>query len=190
MSSSKNSISCDPFRSLDQIAYIKNMLRSKPRELLLFVLGINSGLRVCDIVRLKVKQFKNAQLGDIVAIIESKTGKPNYVLVNSAILEALQNYFAKTEINDNDYLFWSQKGKFLKTQRVRHMIQDWAAAAGAAGHYGAHSLRKTFGYIQRTVYGATAEVICKRFNHSSPSATMVYLNIEDDEVKSILSNEI
>jgi len=46
------------------------------------------------------------------------------------------------------------------------------------------------GYIQRTVYGVGFEVICKRFNHSSPAITMRYLGIEDKEVQGILMNEV
>jgi hypothetical protein len=50
--------------------------------------------------------------------------------------------------------------------------------------------RKTFGYIQRTKYGVSFEVLCKRFGHSSPAITMRYLGIDDREVKGILLNEI
>lgn len=56
--------------------------------------------------------------------------------------------------------------------------------------YGAHTLRKTFGYIQRTVYGVGFELLCERYNHSSPAITMRYLGIESKEVKGILMNEI
>ena len=58
------------------------------------------------------------------------------------------------------------------------------------GGYGAHTLRKTWGYIQRTVQGVGFEIISKRFNHSSPSVTMRYLGIEDKEAHDTLMNEI
>ena len=54
----------------------------------------------------------------------------------------------------------------------------------------AHFLRNTSGYIQRTKFGVGFELICKRFNHSSPSVTMRYLGIEDKEVLEILTHEI
>ena len=54
----------------------------------------------------------------------------------------------------------------------------------------AHFLRNTSGYIQRTKVGVGFELICKRFNHSSPSVTMRYLGIEDKEVLEILTHEI
>jgi hypothetical protein len=58
------------------------------------------------------------------------------------------------------------------------------------GNFGAHSLRKTWGYIQRTVYGVGFEILCKRFNHSNPVITVRYLGIEDKEVQNILMNEV
>ena len=58
------------------------------------------------------------------------------------------------------------------------------------GNYGTHSMRKTFGYIQRKEFGVGFEVLCKRFGHSSPSITIRYLGIADKEVSGILLNEI
>ena len=48
----------------------------------------------------------------------------------------------------------------------------------------------TCGYVQRTTYGVGFEILCKRFNHSSPAITMRYLGIEDKEVQNILMNEV
>ena len=73
---------------------------------------------------------------------------------------------------------------------VNRMIKSWCRAINLPGNYGAHTLRKTFGYIQRTKFGVGFEVLCRRFNHSSPAITMRYLGITDQEVYSILQNEI
>ena len=73
---------------------------------------------------------------------------------------------------------------------VNRMIKEWCKTINLEGNYGAHSLRKTFGYIRRTKFGVGFELICKRFNHSSPSVTMRYLGIEDKEVLEILTHEI
>ncbi len=78
----------------------------------------------------------------------------------------------------------------ITVQTVNRLIKTWTKAINLKGNYGAHSLRKTFGYIQRTHYGVGFEVLCKRFNHSSPTVTMRYLGITDDEVIEILQNEI
>ena len=92
-------------------------------------------------------------------------------------------------MSDDDYLFKSRKGKHpLNIQAVNYLIKRWAASINLKGNYGAHSLRKTWGYIQRINYGVGFEVICKRFNHQSPAVTMRYLGITDKEVENILVN--
>ncbi|MFN2344045.1 MAG: site-specific integrase, partial [Desulfonatronovibrio sp.] len=73
---------------------------------------------------------------------------------------------------------------------ANRLVKAWCRAINLRGNYGTHSLRKTFGYIQRIKYGVGFEVLCKRFNHSSPAVTMRYLGIEDKEVNGILMNEI
>ena len=73
---------------------------------------------------------------------------------------------------------------------VNRLVKSWCKAINLPGNYGAHTLRKTFGYIQRTKFGVGFEVLCRRFNHSSPAITMRYLGITDSEVYSILQNEI
>ena len=71
------------------------------------------------------------------------------------------------------------------------VINDaWIYDNAPLGNYGAHTLRKTWGYIQRTLHGVGFEIICKRYNHSNPAITMRYLGIQDKEVHSTLMNEI
>ncbi len=111
--------------------------------------------------------------------------------MNKTIFKFLQNYLNKIRPNDEDYLIPSRKGeKAVIVQRVNNMVKEWTGKINLRGNYGAHSLRKTWGYIQRTVFGVGFEVLCKRFNHSSPAITMRYLGIEDREVQNILMNEV
>jgi len=70
------------------------------------------------------------------------------------------------------------------------LIKTWCKDINLAGNYGAHTLRKTWGYHQRINHGVGFEILCKRYNHSSPSITMGYLGIESKEVHDILMNEI
>jgi hypothetical protein len=70
------------------------------------------------------------------------------------------------------------------------MVRSWAEAINLKGQYGAHTLRKTFGYHQRVTFGAGFEILCKRYNHSSPAITMRYIGIEDKEVCELLMNEV
>jgi site-specific recombinase XerD len=154
-------------------------------------MGVNNGLRTGDLLNLYVRQLYDAKVGDTITIVEGKTHKTNILVVNKTIHKSLQNYFDKGKPKLADYLFTSRKGeKAITVQCVNNMVKKWTRMINLKGNYGAHSLRKTWGYIQRTVYGVGFEVLCKRFNHSSPAITMRYLGIEDKEVQNILMNEV
>ena len=185
-------ITVDSIRNPEHITAIKQLLSSKPRDLLLFTLGINNGIRTGDIIRLKVKDFLNKRVGDTISIRESKTGKTNALMLNKAVHKALTAYFASENCQPEDYLFKSRSGNNqpLTVQTVNRMVKTWTRAINIQGNYGAHTLRKTFGYVQRTHYGVGFEVLCKRFNHGNPTVTMRYLGISDSEVVEILQNEV
>ena len=185
-------IRVEPIRSIEDIKSIKRVLSDRPRDLLLFTMGINNGLRTGDLLRLRVAEVQNLKAGDSIEIRESKTGKRNVLLVNKAVHKVLRNYLDAVQPNEQDFLFASRKTKKpLTVQAVNKMIKEWTRSINLnQGNYGSHSLRKTFGFIQRTKFGVGFEVLAKRFNHSSPAVTMRYLGISDKEVNGILMNEI
>ena len=184
-------ITVDPIRRIKDIQAISKLLSDSPRNHLLFVMAVNNGLRTGDLLNLYAGQLYNAKVGDTITIVEGKTNKTNILVVNKTIHKSLQNYFEKVKPKLSDYLFTSRKGeKAITIQCVNNMVKKWTRMINLKGNYGAHSLRKTWGYIQRTIYGVGFEVLCKRFNHSSPAITMRYLGIEDKEVQNILMNEV
>lgn len=184
-------LSVDPIRKLSDIKAISKMLSDKPRDHLLFTMGINNGLRVIDLLNLKVKDVQHLKLGDTLTIKETKTGKENILAINKAIFKSLKRYLDEIQPEENEYLFPSRKGNSpLQSQAVGTLVQNWTKAINLNGRYGTHSLRKTWGYIQRTQFGVGFEIICRRYNHSSPAITMRYLGIEDKEVHCVLMNEI
>jgi len=111
-------------------------------------------------------------------------------MVNKTVYKVLQEYLEQVQPDVEDYLFKSRNGinKPLDRSTVNKMVKEWTK--GIKGNFGTHSLRKTFGFIQRTKYGIGFEVLCKRFGHSSPAITMRYLGIDKGEVNGILLNEI
>ena len=186
-----DNITVAPIRRIEDIKSISKLLSDSPRNHLLFTMGINNGLRAGDLLKLKVKDVRNLKVGDTLNIKESKTGKDNVLVVNKAVHKSIKNYLEKVQPPNSDYLFASRKGnKAITIQAVNNMIKKWTRAINLEGNYGAHTLRKTWGYMQRTRYGVGFEIICKRFNHSSPVVTMRYLGIEDKEVHNTLMNEI
>jgi integrase len=184
-------ITVDPIRRMKDIQAISKLLSDNPRNNLLFVMGTNNGLRTGDLLKLKVGGVKGMKVGDTLIIKEGKTGKRNMLVMNKSIHKSLQIYLEVLKPMDDDFLFRSRKGsKAVTVQCVNNMVKQWTRTINLRGNYGAHSLRKTWGYVQRTVYGVGFEILCKRFNHSSPTITMRYLGIEDKEVQNILMNEV
>jgi len=184
-------ITVDPIRRMKDIQSISKLLSDHPRNHLLFVMGTNNGLRTGDLLKLKVGDVKGMKIGDTLAIKEGKTGKRNILVMNKSIYKSLQTYLEAMKPMDDDFLFASRKGnRSITVQCVNNMVKKWTRMINLKGNYGAHSLRKTWGYVQRTTYGVGFEILCKRFNHSSPAITMRYLGIEDKEVQNILMNEV
>jgi len=185
------SLTVEPIRKLKDIKSISRLLKSRPRDYLLWVLGINNGLRAKDLVRIRYSQVEGLKAGAVINIVETKTGKDNLLVINKAAYKALQAYLIIIEPASGDYLFKSRKGNsHISSQSVGRLVRSWASAINLKGRYGAHTLRKTWGYHQRTRHGAGFEILCKRYNHSSPAITMRYLGIEDREVCELLMNEI
>ena len=186
------SITVDPIRDPKALERIKKNLLSNPRDYCLFICGINNGLRISDLLNLKVSQVKGLKSETSIYIKEKKTKKKNVFMVNKAVYSAIRGHLDTSHLKDEDYLFPSRKtpGKPLTIQRAWQLVSKWCRDAELVGNFGSHTLRKTFGYMQRTRFGTGFEVLCRRFNHSSPAVTMRYLGVEDAEVNGILLNEI
>ena len=184
-------IAVDPIRQIKDIKAISKLTSGNKRDHLLFVMGINNGLRACDLVRVKVGDLRYLKVGDTLTIKETKTGKDNILAVNKTVYKALQAYLDAIRPDDDAYLFASRKGNgHIQSQAVSKLVKKWTGAINLKGNYGSHTLRKTWGYIQRTMHGVGFEIICKRYNHASPAITMRYLGIQDKEVHGVLMNEI
>jgi len=174
----------DPIRDMEDIDRIKKLLKDKPRDLALFICGINNGLRIGDLLALRVGDVRHLKPGETATLTEEKTGKKNVFMINHAVHKALKAYLADSGLRDNQKLFPITK------VRAHQLVKEWTKAAGLRGNFSTHSLRKTWGYQMRTKFGVGFEIIAKRFNHSSPAITMRYLGIEDKEVNGILMNEL
>jgi len=181
-----------PFTEMKHVKALKKVLADRPRDRLLFILGINSGLRVQDILALKVKDVSSVRVGDRIPIIEKKTGKENVLMRNTEIKAALDIYLSAAKPKEEHYLFKSRKGKNypLTTYAVTMMVKRWALEVNVKGNFGAHSLRKTWCYIQRKQYGVSWEILSRRLNHASPSVTRRYLGIQAEEVEEILLHAV
>lgn len=186
-------IEVEPIRDEKDIKSILQLLSEKPRDFLLFTMGINNGIRAGDLLQLKVGDIRYLKPGQVHQIVESKTKKKNVVAINKTVRKALDLYFADGEHKeDQAFLFQSQKGENapLSVQAVHALIKKWTSTINLKGNFGTHSLRKTWGYHQHVKFGVGFDVIAKRYNHSDPKTTMLYLGIQDKEVPNISMNEI
>jgi integrase len=78
----------------------------------------------------------------------------------------------------------------LTVPSVNRLVKQWARAINLPGNYGAHTLRKTFGYHQRVTFGAGIPELMVAFNHSSQRETLDYLCIQPEEIRSLYLNEL
>jgi integrase len=103
-------IKVDPIRSINDVKAISKYLADKPRDRLLFIMGVNNGLRCGDLLKLKVNQIKDLKPGEYLEIKESKTGKENILVINKTVYKVIRNYLEKLKPQDEEYLFKSRKG--------------------------------------------------------------------------------
>jgi len=183
----------EPIRLESQIKMIKgNLYRQKsPRDFLLFVFGINSGLRIGDLLSLKLGDVKDSRGGlkDDLDITEQKTGKTRKVFFNKQIKDALNHYLKKTDIFDLDrYLFTNEKSKRnrpITRVRAYQLINEWCREVGIRHKVGGHTLRKTFGYHLR-MQGISIEQISSLLNHQNIKVTFRYIGISQDEDRQVI----
>lgn len=184
----------EPIRDEKKIESIKkNLLGGEHyRDYLLFTLGINTGLRVSDLLKLKYSDVldNKGKFKTHIVIKEKKTNKTKAFPLNDTAKKAISFYINKTGENSSEgYIFTSRKGenKPITRQRAWQVINEVAQSVGIKDEIGTHTLRKTFGYHAR-MKGVSIELIQKLFNHSAPSVTMKYIGITQDELDNVYFN--
>ena len=186
-----------PIRDTKKIDAMKSIMKgeSNYRDLLLFVLGINTGLRISDILALKWSSFINGggrllKSGDQLNVVEIKTKKIKNFMINKSVAEALKLYYDSLgSVNPDDPVFSSRKtadGTLQPISRIAawQMLNRYANMVGLNDGIGTHTLRKTFGY-HLYKKGVALEYIQKMLNHSSPAITLRYIGITQEQLNDI-----
>lgn len=178
----------EPIRDMRKLELIKQYLKeNSPRNYVLFVLGTNTGLRISDILPIKVGQIR----GTHIDIKEKKTGKTKLIKINKTLREALDNYTANMQ--DYEYLFKSRNMKQDSGKKyepidcsMAYKVLNEAAQRFGVESIGTHSLRKTFGYHY---YLRTKNIalLMELFNHSEESITLRYIGIRQDTLDEALN---
>jgi integrase len=186
----------EPIRDRKKIAQIKNLLRGQGRlrDLLLFTVGINTALRISDLLQLQIGHFVDER-GNVKSrfwIQEQKTGKRHDVAVNESIKEVLAEYlrvYPDITSNPQHFIFFnSEYNRYavpLKRGRAWEFISAICKEVGLPGNYGTHTLRKTWGY-QARMQGVDLGLIMVKLNHESLAYTKRYIGITDDELEAVV----
>ncbi len=163
-----------PIRQLSKVEELKTiLLKQSYRNYFLFLFGINTGLRISDVLKLKVRDVRDCSH---IIIKEQKTGKEKRFMINNELRSEILRYTANME--DHEHLFPSKKGGHIGRVQAYTLLKKAATNAGL-DDIGTHTLRKTFGYH---FYKKTKDVALLQniFNHSAPSVTLRYIGINQD----------
>jgi integrase len=172
-----------PIRSLEKIEDMKWSIKRhcSARDYMMFLLGINTGLRVSDLLQLKVKDLKGKKK---VIVKEGKTDKPRTIHLHN-IYEELNAYIKGLE---SEWLFPSRKG-YNPISRIQayRQLNKAAEMCDIPEGIGTHTMRKTFGYwyYKQSKDIATLQRI---LNHSHPEITLRYIGITDEEIENSLQS--
>ena len=179
----------EPIKDKKDVEAVEKFLEKHSlRNQLIWVFLCNSGLRVSDVLNLDIGNVRNRQY---VEIIEKKTGKYKRFPLNDKLKSLIKKYLVERDktysITGDEPLFVGKKHCRLDRSQVYRFIKDACAKVGLQGNYGTHSGRKSFGYHHYKQNHDVA-LLQKVFNHSSPSITMRYIGISQEELDESYKN--
>lgn len=168
----------EPIKDKEIVREIINYLKNdNERDSILFLIGIYTGLRIGDILKLKVKDVKEK---NTLNIRDSKTNKINRLEFNLELKKAIEEY--TKDKTSGDYLIKSRNGYNQPITRGQaYKILKKVANIFNIDNIGIHSLRKTFGYH---LYNLTRDIVQvqKALNHSSAAETRRYIGVDQETV--------
>ena len=198
----------EPIKDMNDIIRISQYLISKERfrDNMLFIVGINFGLRVSDLRMLRFSNLINDDFTfrDRFPILEKKTKntrkrqRNRYITINSAVIDAVTLYLENTPgVRLDDYMFKSVsnnssgKNAPMSKQGVDLILKGVARDLGLGNRMATHSLRKTFAYHQMVMSGNDPRkllLLQKMFGHSSAAQTLDYIGITGEEIDEAYRN--
>lgn len=172
--------------SLQDIWSIRMKLQNEGRlrDLALFNLGLDSKLRACDLLNLRVADVSNGEtVNNRATVLQQKTGRPVRFEITRKSRKAATDWIEHAGLVGSDYLFPSRihKSQHLSTRQYSRMLSSWVAAIGLdPTSYGTHSMRRTKATL---LYRRTKNLraIQLLLGHSKLDSTVRYLGIEIDD---------
>lgn len=160
-----------------KILSMKTFLKSRSaRDSCLFLLGINTGIRIHDLLHLHVRDIMT-ESGEILPYLQPSFYTDPPVYLNDNVCSTLQTCIQEGSLQYNDYLFKSRKtNEPITRQQAYRIINEAAKQSGINDSIGTHTLRKTFGY-HAYAKGIAISLIQKRLQQSTSSETRHYIGV-------------
>lgn len=179
----------EPIRDKVKIKQMYQYLHGRDTKYgLIFKFGLNTGLRISDILPLKIKDiFSNhGEFRDYLVLKEKKTKKEKKIKLNNALRKEIQSYIKENNLTNDDYLFSSKKGSHIGRIQAYRVLKEASNLVGIE-NLGTHSLRKTWGYWTYKMSKYNIGLIMDTFNHSSQSITLRYIGVNQDQKDELYS---
>lgn len=200
--------SAEAIKSIDDIDKISTYLieNKRFRDNMLFIVGINFGLRISDLRKLRFANLinDNFTFKRTFPVFEQKTRntrkrkKNRYITVNKAVVEAVMLYLKNTSnVCLSDYMFKgisnrnSDGNSPLTTQSINRILRELKSDLKLNMKLSSHSFRKTFCYHQMLMSHNDPRkllLLQKMLGHSSPAQTLDYIGITAEEMEEAYSN--
>jgi integrase len=168
---------------------IRSMLQieRRARDLAMFNLAIDSKLRGCDVVSIKVGDVApNGYAIDRATVRQRKTGRPVRFELTEQTREAIDNYLKVTRKKPGEFLFPRPRSdRGMTSRQYARLVSDWVVGIGLDPHsYGTHSLRRTKATL---IYRRTGNLRAVQLllGHSKIESTVRYLGIEVNDALAI-----
>ena len=178
-----------PFKLKDIWALrVRLQMENRVRELALFNLGIDSKLRGCDLVALKVRDVCHGdQIASRAIVLQHKTQRPVQFEITQAARDAVQTWIKSEGLKSEDFLFPSRihDSPHLGTRQYGRILEGWVKELGLdPADYGTHSIRRTKATL---IYRRTKNLRAVQLllGHSKLESTVRYLGIEVDDALEI-----
>jgi len=164
------------------------MVQGRARDLAMFNLAIDSKLRGCDVMALKVQDV--APTGYTVeraTIRQRKTGRPVKFELTEQTRQAIEDYLRASGKKPGEFLFTSSRhcARCMTTRQYARLVAEWIGSIGLdPRHFGTHSLRRTKATL---IYRRTGNLRAVQLllGHTKIESTVRYLGIEVDDALTI-----
>ena len=171
----------EPIKDLDLIRDILEYLENKnKRDYVLFATGIYTGLRMSDILGLRIKDICDKK---ILRVKQKKTGEFIEIPINTRLKRIYKDYSEDKELSD--YLVRNERISINRPiQRDRaYKILNKVADRYGLNRIGTHTLRKTYGYHMYKLTGNNIGLVMKALGQKEPSSTLAYIGVADIDIK-------